>query len=87
MISTVNKLRIVKLMYKEAKNTMQRVIKEKKKNFFLEKLEENVAEPKELWKNLKRLDHPKTKAPSSNICLKENDSLSFCSLSIANNFK
>ena len=87
MISTVNKLRIVKLIYKEAKNTMQRVIKEKKKNFFLEKLEENVAEPKELWKNLKRLDHPKTKAPSSNICLKENDSLSFCSLSIANNFK
>ena len=87
MISTVNKLRIVKLIYKEAKNTMQRVIKEKKKNFFLEKLEENVAEPKELWKNLKRHDHPKTKAPSSNICLKENDSLSFCSLSIANNFK
>ena len=62
-------------------------IKEKKKKFFLEKLEENVAEPKELWKNLKRLDHPKTKAPSSNICLKESDSLSFCLLSTVNNFK
>ena len=48
MISGVNKLRIDKLIYKEAKNTMQHVIKEKKKKFFLEKLEENIAEPKEL---------------------------------------
>ena len=87
MISRVNKLRIDKLIYNEAKNTIQHVIKEKKKKIFLEKLEENIAEPKELWKNLKRLGHPKTKAPSSNICLKENDSLPLCSLSIANNFK
>ena len=66
---------------------MQRIIKEKKKVFFLEKLDENIAELKELWKNLKRLDHPKAKAPSSHIYLKENESLSFCFLSIANNFK
>ena len=30
---------------------------------------------------------PKTKTPLSIICLKANDGLSFCSLSIANNFK
>ena len=29
----------------------------------------------------------KQKTPPTNICLKENDGLSFCSLSIANNFK
>ena len=75
------------MIYKEAKNTVQRLIKGKKKIFFLEKLEENIGKPKEFWKNLKKLGLPKTKTPSSNICLKENDSLPFCSLSIANNFK
>ena len=71
----------------EAKNTVQRLIKEKKKKIFSKKLEENIEEPKELWKNLKKLGLPKTKTDSTNICLKENDGLSFCSLSIANNFK
>ena len=66
---------------------MQRLIKEKKKTFFSKKLEEKIGEPKELWKNLKKLGLPKTKIPSSNICLKENDSLSFCSFSTTNNFK
>ena len=75
------------MIYKEAKNTVQRLIKEKKKSFFLKKLEENKGEPKGLWKNPKKLGLPKTKTPSSNICLKENDGLSFSSLSIANNFK
>ena len=81
------KLYIDELIYKEAKNTVQRLIKEKKKKIFSKKLEENIGEPKEIWKNLKKLDLPKTKSPPTNICLKENDSLSFCSLSIANNFK
>ena len=82
-----SKLHIDELIYKEAKNTVQRLIKEKKKKFFSKKLEENIGEPKKLWKNLKKLGLPKTKTPSSNICLKENDGLSFCSLSIANNVK
>ena len=43
--------------------------------------------PKNFGKTLKKLGLPKTKTPSPNICLKENDGLSFCSLSIANNFK
>ena len=82
-----SKLHIDELIYKEAQNTVQRLIKEKKKKFFSKNLEENIGEPKELWKNLKKLGLPKTKTPPSNICLKENDGLSFCSLSIANNFK
>ena len=47
-----SKLHIDELMHKEAKNTVQRLIKEKKKFFFSKKLEENIGEPKELWKNL-----------------------------------
>ena len=34
------------MTYKEAKNTVQRLIKEKKKTFFSNKLEENIGEPK-----------------------------------------
>ena len=82
-----SKLQIDELIYKEAKNTVQRLIKEKKKNISSKELEENIGEPKELWKNLKKIGLPKTKTPSSNICLKENDGLFFCFLSIANNFK
>ena len=43
-----SKLHIDELIYKEAKNTVQRLIKEKKKKFFSKKLEENIGEPKEL---------------------------------------
>ena len=42
-------------MYKEARNIVQRLIKEKKKKFFSKKLEEKSGEPKELWKDLKSL--------------------------------
>ena len=75
------------MIYNEAKITVQGLIKEKKKSFSKKKLEENIGEPKELWKNLKKLGLPKTKTPPSNICLKEKDGLSFCSLSIPKNFK
>ena len=78
------KLHIDELIYKEAKNTVQRLIEEKKKKFFSKKLEQNTGKPKELWKKLKKLGLPKTKIPSTND---ENDGLPFCSLSIANNFK
>ena len=44
-----SKLCIDMLIYKEAKNTVQRLIKQKKK-FFSKKLEENIGEHKEPWK-------------------------------------
>ena len=40
-----SKLHFDELIYKEAKNTVQRLIKEKKKKFFSKKLEENISEP------------------------------------------
>ena len=78
-----SKLHIDELIYKEAKNTVQRLIKEKKKKIFSKKLEGNIG----TLSTLENLGLPKTKTPPSNICLKENDGLSFCSLSIANNCK
>ena len=78
-----SKLHIDELIYKEAKNTVRRLIKEKKEKIFSKKLEGNIG----TLSTLEKLGLPKTKTPPSNICLKENDGLSFCSLSIANNFK
>ena len=63
-----SKPHIYELIYKEAKNTVQRLIKEKKKRFSSKKLEENIGEPKELWKNLRKPGLSKTKTPPSNIC-------------------
>ena len=39
-----SKLHIDELIYKEAKNTVQRLIKEKKKKIFSKKLEGNIGE-------------------------------------------
>ena len=50
-----SKLHIDELIQKEAKTTVQRLIKEKKKRFFSKKLEQNIGEHRELWKNLKKL--------------------------------
>ena len=50
-----SKLHIDKLIYKEVNYTVQRLIKEKKKNVSSKKLEEDISEPKELWKTSKNL--------------------------------
>ena len=39
-------------IYKEAKNDVQRTIKQKKKQYLEEKLTENIAKTKELWQTL-----------------------------------
>ena len=59
----------------------------KKKQYFEEKLSENIAKPKELWQTLKSLGLPNKKNSPSNICLKYKNGLSFESLSIAEAFK
>ena len=41
--------------YKKACNKVQRMIKNKKKNFVVGKFSENMGKPKELWKSLKSL--------------------------------
>ena len=74
-------------IYKEARNEVQKTIKQKKKQYLEEKLSENIAKPKELWQTLKSLGLPNKKNSPSNICLKNKNGLLFDSLSIAETFK
>ena len=50
-----------------------KLIKEKKKKFYKEKLKENIGKPRQLWKALKSLGLPCKKGSISNICLKKDD--------------
>ena len=46
---------------KEARNDVQRTIKQKKKQYFEDKLSENIAKLKEIWQTLKSLELPNKK--------------------------
>ena len=48
--------------YKKACNRVQFMIKRKKKNFVVDKLNQNTGKPKELWKSLKSLGLPSKKS-------------------------
>ena len=56
-------------IYKEARNDVQRTIKQKKKQYLEEKLSENMAKPKQLYQTLKSLGLPNKKNCLSNIDL------------------
>ena len=81
------KLNIDEQLYKEAKCKALKLIKEKKRQFYKEKLKQNIGKPKELWKALKSLGLPSKKGSVSNICLKKNDKISFDDKTNANTFK
>ena len=53
------------------------MIKDKKKNFVIGKLNDNIGKPKELWKSLKSLGLPSKANPSATICLEKDGILSF----------
>ena len=53
------------------------MIKNKKKNFVVGKLNENMGKPKELWKSLKSLGLSSKRSSSSAICLENEGTLSF----------
>ena len=72
---------------KEARNEVQRTIKQKKKQYREEELSDDTAKPKELWQTLKSLGPPNKKNSPSNLCLKIKNGLLFDSLSIAETFK
>ena len=57
--------------YKKSRNKVQRMIKDKKKNFVIGKLNDNIGKPKELWKPLKSLRLPSKESPSATICLEK----------------
>ena len=74
--------------YKRLRNKTDALIKNAKKDFVKNKIEENKSCPKKLWKTLKSLGIPtKVKEASSNIGLKnENDEVCFDSDFVANKF-
>ena len=63
--------------YKRSQNKVQRMIKDKKKNFMIGKLNDNIEKPKELWKYLKSLGLPSKESPSAMICLEKDGILLF----------
>ena len=63
--------------YKKSRNKVQRMIKDKKKNFVIGKLNDNIGKPKELWKSLKSLGLPSKANSSATICLEKDGILSF----------
>ena len=77
------KLHVDEEIYKEVRNTVQNLIRKKKKAYFEEKLKEDTANPKKLWKTLKQLDLPEKRLPSTNICLKVEEDLKFDSFTIS----
>ena len=81
------KLHIDEELYKEAKYHALKLIKEKKKQFYKEKLKENIGKPKELWKALKSLGLPSKKGSNmANVCLKKDDKINFDEKTNANSF-
>ena len=74
-------------IYKEAKNDVQRTIKQKKKQYLEEKLSEKIAKPKQLWQTLISLGLSNKKNSPSNICSKKQKWFVIESLSIAETFK
>ena len=82
------KLHVDEELYKEAKYQAQKLIKEKKKQFYKEKLKENIGKPKDLWKTLKSLGLSSKKGSNiSNICLKKDGKINFDEKTNANTFK
>ena len=70
--------------YKKSRNKVQRMIKDKKKNFVIGKLndnigkpKDNIGKPKELWKYLKSLGLPSKESSSATICLEKDGILLF----------
>ena len=80
------KLCVNEELYKEAIYDLMKLIKENKRQFYSDKLKENIGKPKELWKALKSLGVPSKKRSISNICLKKDDKISFDDKTNANTF-
>ena len=74
-------------IYKEAQNTAQNLVRKKKKAYFEEKLKENAANPKKLWKTLKQLGLPEKRLPWADVGLKVEEDLKFDPFIISELFK
>ena len=63
-----SRLHIDSVNFRRARKKLQTMIKNKKRNFISNKLTENIAKPKELWKTLSQLGIQSKKKTTSKIC-------------------
>ena len=82
-----SRLNIVEELYKEEKINVQELIKNKKRDFYQEKLRENAGKPQELWKALKSLGLSFKITPVSEVSLKDGEKISFDEKTNNNSFK
>ena len=82
-----SKLHIDEAIFKESQKDVKNIIKMKKKEYYENKLAENVGKPKELWNTIKSLGLETKSKSTSNICLKDNGVNVFDSKRTANIFK
>ena len=78
------KLHIDEDLYRESKYHAVKLIKQKKSQFYKEKLKENIGKPKELWKALKSLGLPSKKVTI--LCPQKDNKICFDKTN-ANTFK
>ena len=81
------KLNVDEILYKEARNNVQALIKDRKRKLLQEKLPENIGKPKELWKIIKKMSLPDKKVPITSIFLNTKNEFTFFPKTIANTFK
>ena len=74
-------------LFRAAKISVQKAIKQKKKEYFHTKIEENTGNSKELWKVLKSLGLNSNKVNQSKISLKKDGVIQFDPAENANIFK
>ena len=82
-----SRLHINKELYKKAKYSRLKLIAAKKREFFDDKLTENVGKPKELWETLKSLGMPHKSLISNFNAIESNITLIFDKKTIAKIFK
>ena len=64
--------------HKKVRNRVQSMIKrKKKKNFVVDKLNQNIGKPEELWKPMKSLGMSSKQTSSLSLCLEKDGNLSF----------
>ena len=66
-----SKLLIDELLFKEQRTNVQNLIKSKKQIYYKNKLQQNVAKPKELWKTLKSLGLSNKSSCPTKTCLQK----------------
>ena len=81
------RLHVDHVNFKQLRNNVQKLIKNKKRTYIRGKLTENIGNSKELWKTIKKLGLPSKNETNSKISLGEGGNISFDPKQNANKFK